>query len=135
MAKTETEQLQEYADEIYGQGFYKVEYVAFKGFYAVSQDSNTPPHSQFLGIASQHAHAYLDDMAELMRLRREDECRASREMPEREESISALAKMTGVPYNTLAKYAREGRFPARKSGGVWLSTRSAVEAAGIKARS
>ena len=53
---------------------------------------------------------------------------------EREESISALAEMTGIPYNTLAKYAREGRFPARKSGGVWLATRGAVEAAGIRAR-
>ena len=59
----------------------------------------------------------------------------SREMPEREESLSALAEMTGNSYNTLVKYAREGRFPARKSGGVWLSTRSAVEAAGIKSRS
>ena len=59
----------------------------------------------------------------------------SREPAEREEGLSALAKMTGLQYNTLVKYAREGRFPARKSGGVWLSTRSAVEAAGIKSRS
>ena len=58
----------------------------------------------------------------------------SREPAEREESLSALAEMTGIPYNTLAKYAREGRFPARKSGGVWLATRGAVEAAGIRAR-
>jgi|GEM_PF-4903130 len=54
---------------------------------------------------------------------------------EREESLSHLAEVTNIPYNTLARYAREGRIVARKSGGVWLSTLSAVKAAEIKARS
>jgi len=53
---------------------------------------------------------------------------------EREESLPAIAEMTGIPYNTLARYAREGRFIARKSGGVWLSTLSAVNEARIKPR-
>ena len=51
-----------------------------------------------------------------------------------EESLPALAEKTGVPYDTLARYAREGRILARRSGGVWLSTVQAIEAAGIKAR-
>lgn len=49
-----------------------------------------------------------------------------------EESLPALALETGVGYDTLVRYAREGRVLARKSGGVWFSTRRAVEAAGIK---
>lgn len=49
-----------------------------------------------------------------------------------EESLPALALETGIAYDTLVRYAREGRVPARKSGGVWFSTRRAVEAAGIK---
>jgi hypothetical protein len=66
MAKTKTQGLQEYCDEIYGQGFYLVEYEPFRGFYAVSQDKDTPPHSQFLGYTSDHAHSHLDEMAWLM---------------------------------------------------------------------
>lgn len=55
---------------------------------------------------------------------------------EREESLTALAEMTGVPYNTLAKAARmePDRFKTRKSGGVYLATVSAVLAAGFKPR-
>ena len=44
-----------------------------------------------------------------------------------EESLSALAELTNVCYDTLAKAARENRILARKSGGVWLSTVHAVE--------
>lgn len=51
-----------------------------------------------------------------------------------EESLSALAERLGIPYYTLVRYAREGRVLARKSGGVWLSTQRAVEAAAIKPR-
>ncbi len=51
-----------------------------------------------------------------------------------EESLPALAERLEIPYDTLAKYAREGKILARKSGGVWLSTERAVEAAGIKPR-
>jgi len=51
-----------------------------------------------------------------------------------EESLPALAEKMGIPYDTLAKYAREDKILARKSGGVWLSTERAIEAAGIKPR-
>ena len=51
-----------------------------------------------------------------------------------EESLPALSERLGIPYDTLVKYAREGKILARKSGGVWLSTRRAIEAAGIKPR-
>lgn len=51
-----------------------------------------------------------------------------------EEALPALAEKTGIPYDTLARYAREGRILARKSGGVWLSTKRTIEAAGIKPR-
>lgn len=51
---------------------------------------------------------------------------------EPEESLATLAILTGISYDTLAKYAREGRFLARKSGATWLSTVRAVGAAGIK---
>jgi hypothetical protein len=53
---------------------------------------------------------------------------------EPEESLPALAEKLGIPYDTLVKYAREGKILARKSGGVWLSTARAIEAAGIKPR-
>lgn len=49
-----------------------------------------------------------------------------------EESLSALAEKMAIPYDTLAKYAREGKILARKSGGVWLSTAQTVRAAGIR---
>lgn len=51
-----------------------------------------------------------------------------------EEALPALAAALDIPYDTLARYAREGRILARKSGGVWLSTRRVIEAAGIKPR-
>lgn len=51
-----------------------------------------------------------------------------------EEALPALAEKMAIPYDTLARYAREGRILARKSGGVWLSTRRAIEAAGIRPR-
>lgn len=51
-----------------------------------------------------------------------------------EESLSALSGKMDIPYDTLAKYAREGKILARKSGGVWLSTMRAIEAAEIKPR-
>lgn len=53
---------------------------------------------------------------------------------EPEEALASLAEITGIPYGTLAKYAREGRILGRKSGGVWLSTQRAVEAANIAPR-
>jgi len=53
---------------------------------------------------------------------------------EPEESLPALSEKMGVPYDTLVKYARDGKILARKSGGVWLSTARAIEAAGIKPR-
>jgi len=53
---------------------------------------------------------------------------------EPEESLPALSKRMGIPYDTLVKYARDGKILARKSGGVWLSTARAIEAAGIKPR-
>ena len=53
---------------------------------------------------------------------------------EPEQSLPRLAELTGVPYDTLAHYARTGRILARKSGGVWLSTVTAVEYVGIKTR-
>jgi len=51
-----------------------------------------------------------------------------------EEALPALAAELSIPYDTLVRYAREGRILARKSGGVWLSTHRAIEAAGIKPR-
>jgi len=51
-----------------------------------------------------------------------------------EESLPALSRKMSIPYDTLAKYAREGKILARKSGGMWLSTERAIEAAGIKPR-
>ena len=51
-----------------------------------------------------------------------------------EESLPALSEKTGIPYDTLVAYARSGKILARKSGGVWLSTKRAIEAVGIKPR-
>lgn len=68
---TKTQELQEYCDEIYGVGFYKVEYESFKGFTAVSQLPDTPPHAHFLGITAAHAHSHLDDMVEMAVAREE----------------------------------------------------------------
>lgn len=76
--KTATQELQQYCDEIYGKGFYKVEYKPFVGFSAASQRDDTPPHSQFLGITQNHAHAHLDDMAELADQAAQDEREQSR---------------------------------------------------------
>ena len=56
------------------------------------------------------------------------------DLHEPEETLPALADALGIPYDTLVRYAREGRILARKSGGVWLSTKRAIEAAGIKPR-
>lgn len=46
---------------------------------------------------------------------------------EPEETLAALAETTGVQHDTLRRAAVEGRLLARKSGGTWLSTRTAVE--------
>jgi hypothetical protein len=54
---------------------------------------------------------------------------------EPEESLSRLAQLTGIKYDTLARYAREGRILARRSAGVWLSTVTAVKHAKISPRS
>jgi len=43
------------------------------------------------------------------------------------ETLVALAEQMEMPYDTLAKAAREGRIMARKSGGTYLTTRRAVE--------
>lgn len=72
---TATQELQQYCDEIYGKDFYLVEYKPFVGFSAVSQQADTPPHSQFLGETQNHAHAHLDEMAELAEAARQDEQR------------------------------------------------------------
>lgn len=56
------------------------------------------------------------------------------DLHEPEESLPALSEALGIPYDTLVRYAREGRVLARKSGGVWLSTVRAVQAAAIKPR-
>ena len=61
--KTKTQALQHHADAVYGAGFYRIEYTAFEGFTAVSQDPDVPPHSQFLGESSARAHAHLDKMS------------------------------------------------------------------------
>ena len=53
---------------------------------------------------------------------------------EPEETLSALSEALSIPYDTLARYAREGRFLARRSGNIYLSTRTAVEYAGIRPR-
>ena len=53
---------------------------------------------------------------------------------EPEESLPVLAEQTGIPYDTLARYVRDGRILARKSGGIWLTTRRAVEYANIAPR-
>lgn len=45
---------------------------------------------------------------------------------EPEESLSALGNEFGIPQNTLYKAAYDGRLVARRSGSVWLSTRTAV---------
>lgn len=125
MKQTETQQLQEYVDEIYGAGAYRIEYEPFVGFSAVSLRDDTPPHSQFLGETAAHAHAHLDGIADLLR--------------DREEGLHRLAEVVGIPYDTLVKAAREGRLEARRSGTPWLSTRRAVEeaieAGGMKGRS
>ncbi len=44
-----------------------------------------------------------------------------------EETLSALAEMSGVLEDTLLKAAQSGRLMARKSGAAWLSTLNAVE--------
>ncbi len=55
-------------------------------------------------------------------------CLNDPEMP-----LPTLAREMGIPYPTLVTAAQQGRLPARKVGGrMWLSTRAAVEAAGIK---
>jgi hypothetical protein len=41
-------------------------------------------------------------------------------------TLPELARLTGIPYDTLVKAAREGRLDARKSNGVWLSTLEAI---------
>ena len=43
------------------------------------------------------------------------------------ETLAALATQMNMPYDTLAKAAREGRIVARKSGATYLTTRRAVE--------
>ena len=53
---------------------------------------------------------------------------------EPEETLGVLAQALGIPYDTLVRYAREGRILARRSGSTWLSTRTAVEYAAIQPR-
>jgi len=111
---TETAKLQEYIDTIYGEDYYRVVYESFKGFYAECLSPLATPHVQYLGPTANHAHAHLDEMKAL-------------KAASQEHSISALAELTNVGYDTLAKAAREGRIMARKSGGTWLSTVRAIE--------
>lgn len=99
---TETQELQKYIDEIYGTEFYHVEYESFKGFHAISQGSDTPPHSQFLGPTANHAHAHLDEIHDLML-----------------QQIITLREASDtfdIPYQTLRSAVREGRLDARQSG-------------------
>jgi hypothetical protein len=44
-----------------------------------------------------------------------------------EETLSTLAKMSGIREDTLLKAAQSGRLLARRSGATWLSTINAVE--------
>jgi hypothetical protein len=44
-------------------------------------------------------------------------------------ALADLAASFGIPYNTLAKAAREGRIGAWKSGETWLTTWNAMEEA------
>lgn len=44
-----------------------------------------------------------------------------------EESINVLAGDFGINYNTFLRAVQDGRIIARKSGAVWLTTRTAVE--------
>lgn len=115
MAKTETQHLQEYTDEIYGKGFYIIEYEAFKGFYAVSQRDDIPPHSQLLGPSAAHAHAHLDEMHDLMM--------------EQVITLAEAAEIFGLNYQTLRSAVREERIDARQSGATWLTTRAAIKKA------
>lgn len=46
---------------------------------------------------------------------------------EAEGTVIVLAEALNLSYNALVKACREGRVLARKSGGVWLTTKRAVE--------
>lgn len=81
MGMTKTQELQAYADKIYGSGFYRIEHKAFTGFNAVSARTDTPPHSQFLGPTAAHAHSHLDEMADLKADADADADQASKSKP------------------------------------------------------
>lgn len=44
-----------------------------------------------------------------------------------EETLSRLARLTGIREDTLLKAAQQSRLMARKSGATWLSTLTAIE--------
>lgn len=108
---TETQELQSYIDEIYGKGFYMVEYVPFKGFTAVAQAGRVS--NFFLGETALHAHSHLDELDDLML-----------------QQIITLREASDtfdIPYQTLHSAVKEGRLDARQSGATWLTTRAAVK--------
>ena len=110
---TETQELQNYIDEIYGEGFYTVEYTSFVGFHAISQSDDTPPHSQFLGPSANHAYSHLDGLDDLMM--------------QQVITLQEASDIFGIPYQTLRSAVKERRLDARQSGATWLTTRAAVK--------
>ena len=44
-------------------------------------------------------------------------------------TLREAARLYPLAYSTLAQAAREGRLPARKSNGTWLTTKQAIEEA------
>lgn len=44
-------------------------------------------------------------------------------------TLSEIANLYPLAYATLAQAAREGRFETRRSGKIWLATRTAIEQA------
>ena len=114
---TETEQIQEYLNEIYGAGRYRAEYQTFKGFFAVSVDTDRrPPHAIALGPTAAHAHAALDELYDLALSRPITLTEAHEFFP-------------WVGRSTLNEWARTGKIQAHRSGKVWITTRAAIEAA------
>lgn len=42
-------------------------------------------------------------------------------------TLPEASRIYGIPYPTLAEWAREGKITARKSGGTWLVAREVIE--------
>lgn len=114
---TETEQIQQYLDEIFGPGKYRAEYNASRGFFAASLDPRSrPPHGHYLGLTAAHAHAALDDLHDLA-------MGAPITLTEAHEFFPWIGR------STLNEWARTGKIQAHRSGKVWITSRAAIEAA------